>query len=161
MPVEFGSIGGLREESVVLPYRHTPITQWHKDAGAVMYEAGARWRRPGYYPKPSESFQAAVNREALAVRENVGVYDGAPLGKFEIKGRDAACFLDMLYTNVFSTLKTGMGRYGLMLTDDGLILDDGVTFRLGENRFFMSTSIGHADEVNRHMEQFLQIDRPD
>ncbi len=161
VPVEFGAIGGLREESVVLPYRHTPITQWHKDAGAVMYEAGARWRRPGYYPKPGESFQETVNREAQAVRENVGVYDGAPLGKFEIKGRDAARFLDMLYTNVFSTLKTGMGRYGLMLTDDGLILDDGVTFRLAENRFFMSTSTGHADEVNRHMEQFLQTDRPD
>ena len=161
VPVEFGAIGGLREESVVLPYRHTPITQWHKDAGAVMYEAGARWRRPGYYPKPGESFQETVNREARSVRNSVAVYDGAPLGKFEIKGRDAARFLDMLYTNVFSTLQTGMGRYGLMLADDGLILDDGVTFRLADNRYFMSTSTGHADGVNRHMEQFLQMDRPD
>ncbi|MCR9136100.1 MAG: sarcosine oxidase subunit alpha family protein [Alphaproteobacteria bacterium] len=160
VPIEFGAIGGQREGPVVLPYRHTPITDWHRQAGAEMYEAGARWRRPGYYPLKGESFQQTVDRESLAVREGVGVYDGAPLGKFEIKGPDAGKFLDLLYTNVFSTLKTGMGRYGLMLTDDGIILDDGVSFKLGDNHFLMSTSTGHADEVNRHMEHVLQIERP-
>ena len=160
-PVEFGAIAGRRAGPVVLPYRHTPLTRWHKDHGAVIYEAGARWRRPGYYPRAGESFQDTVNREARTVREGVGIYDGAPLGKYEIEGPDACAFLDWIYANVFSTLKMGEGRYGLMLSDDGLILDDGVTFRLGECRFFMSTSTGNADAVEQHMEKLLQIERPD
>ncbi len=160
-PVEFGAIGGVREGSVVLPYRHSPLTQWNIDQGCFMYEAGARWRRPGYFPHEGESFQETINRESRCVREGVGVYDGSPLGTFELKGRDTARFLDLVYTNVFSTLKTGMGRYGLMLTDDGLILDDGVSFKLGENRYLMSTSTGNADVVYQMMEKLLQIERPD
>ena len=161
VPIEFGAMTGIREESVYLPYRHTPITQWNKDHGAEMYEAGARWRRPGYYPRAGETFQETVNRESLAVREGLAVYDGSPLGKFEIKGPDALQFIDMLYTNSFENLKIGMGRYGLMLSEDGIILDDGVTFKLAENHYFMSTSTGHADAVNQHMEFFLQTHRPD
>lgn len=160
-PVDFGAIAGRRVGPVVLPYRHTPLTDWHKSQGAVMYEAGARWRRPGYYPRPGESFQETVNREARTVHEGVGIYDGSPLGTFALKGRDTACFLDWIYTNVFSTLKPGNGRYGLMLTDDGLILDDGVSFRLSPDRFLMSTSTGNADAVWQHMEKLLQIERPD
>jgi sarcosine oxidase, subunit alpha len=159
-PVEFGAIAGARKDAVVLPYRHTPVTDWHKEAGAVMYEAGARWRRPGYYPKSNEPFQECVNREARAVRENVGVYDGAPLGTFDISGPDAAAFLDFIYTSKYSDLPLGMGRYGLMLTEDGLIFDDGVSFRLGQNHFLMSTSTANADAVYQHMEKCLQIDRP-
>ena len=123
--------------------------------------AGARWRRPGYYPRAGERFQQSVDRECIAVRENVAVYDGAPLGKFVIKGPDALKFIDMLYTNNFSSLETGMGRYGIMLSEDGLILDDGVTFKLADDHYFMSTSTGHADAVNQHMEFFLQTHRPD
>jgi sarcosine oxidase subunit alpha len=161
VPIEFGAMTGIREQSVYLPYRHTPITQWNKDNGAFMYEAGARWRRPGYYPRAGESFQQTVNRESLAVRNNVAVYDGAPLGKFEIKGPDALRFIEMLYTGNFASLKTGMGRYGIMLSDDGLILDDGVSFKLADNHYLMSTSTGHADAINRHMEFFLQTHRPE
>jgi sarcosine oxidase subunit alpha len=161
VPIEFGSLTGVREESVYLPYRHTSITQWNKDHDAKMYEAGARWRRPGYYPHSGESFQEAVNRESRVVREGLAVYDGAPLGKFEIKGPDALKFIDMLYTNNFGNLKIGMGRYGLMLNEDGIIFDDGVTFKLAENHYFMSTSTGNADAVNQHMEFFLQTHRPD
>ena len=160
-PVSFGAIGGLREDTVLFPYRHTPVTQWNKDNGAVMYEAGARWRRPGYFPKPGEGLQEAVNRECRAVREGVGVYDGSPLGTFELKGRDVPRFLDFIYSNVMSGLKPGDGRYGLMLSDDGLILDDGVAFRLDEHRWLVSTSTGHADAVNQHMEKLLQIEFPD
>ena len=159
-PVEFGALAGARGGSVFLPYRHTPVTAWNIANGAVMIEAGARWRRPGYYPRAGESAQESVNRECLAVRNNLGVYDGSPLGKFEISGPDAARLLDMLYTNLFSSLKTGMGRYGFMLSDDGMVLDDGVTFKLGPDHYLMSTSTGNADEVYRHMEHFLQIERP-
>ena len=155
-PVSFGAIGGIREESVVFPYRHTPITDWNIAQGAFMYEAGARWCRPGYFPKSGESFQDTVNRECRAVREGVGVYDGSPLGTFELKGRDVGRFLDHLFTNIMSTLKPGQCRYGLMLSDDGLILDDGVALRLGEHRWIVSTSTGYADAVNSHMEELLQ-----
>lgn len=159
-PVSFGAINGLREGSVVLPYRHTPITKWNHDKGAFMYEAGARWRRPGYFPQHGEDFQTTVNRECSAVREIVGVYDGSPLGKFEIKGRDVGKFLDLIYTNIMSSLTPGNGRYGLMLSDDGLILDDGVVLRLDEHRWLVSTSTGHADAMNQHMEKILQFDHP-
>ena len=159
-PISFGSIGGLREGSVVLPYRHTPITKWNLDKGAFMYEAGARWRRPGYFPMMDEGFQDAVNRECLAVRTSVGVYDGSPLGKFELQGTDVSQFLDLIYTNVMSSLKPGNGRYGFMLTDDGLIFDDGVVFRLSEDRWLLSTSSGHSDAVNQHMKKVLKFDQP-
>ncbi|NBT53495.1 MAG: FAD-dependent oxidoreductase, partial [Betaproteobacteria bacterium] len=75
-PIEFGALAGARGGTVFLPYRHTPITAWNQAAGAVMYEAGARWRRPGYFPQPGESFQDTVNRESLAVRQKVAAYDG-------------------------------------------------------------------------------------
>ncbi|UWR05369.1 (2Fe-2S)-binding protein (plasmid) [Ruegeria conchae] len=160
-PVSFGAIGGLREDSVLFPYRHTPVTQWNKDNGAVMYEAGARWRRPGYFPQQGEGLQDAVSRECRAVREGVGVYDGSPLGTFELKGRDVPQLLDFIYANVMSSLRPGNGRYGLMLSDDGLILDDGVVFRLDEHRWLVSTSTGHADSINQHMEKLLQTEFPD
>ncbi|MEP2029685.1 MAG: 2Fe-2S iron-sulfur cluster-binding protein [Paracoccaceae bacterium] len=160
-PVSFGAIGGFRDESVVLPYRHTPLTKWNMDQGAFMYEAGARWRRPGYFPHPGEGLQEATNRECEAVRNGVGVYDGSPLGTFELKGRDVGKFLDYLYTNIMSSLKPGFGRYGLMLSDDGLILDDGVCLRLDEHRWIISTSTGHADAMNSHMEELLQTEFPD
>ncbi|MDE0306117.1 MAG: sarcosine oxidase subunit alpha family protein [Albidovulum sp.] len=160
-PVEFGSIGGTRSDTVFLPYRHTPVTSWNTAQGAVMYEAGARWRRPGYFPKPGETMQEAVSRESRAVRVGVGVYDGSPLGKFELKGRDAAKLLDFVYTNFMSDLAPGHGRYGMMLSDDGLIFDDGVVFCLSKSRFLVTTSTANAETVNRHLEFILQIERPE
>jgi sarcosine oxidase subunit alpha len=160
-PVSFGAIAGLREGPVLFAWRHTPITDWNKAQGAVMYEAGARWRRPGYFPRHGEGLQEAVNRECRAVRDRVGVYDGSPLGTFEVKGRDVGAFLDHVYTNVMSSLTPGNGRYGLMLSDDGLILDDGVAFRLDAHRWMISTSTGHADAVSQHLEKILNTERPD
>ena len=160
-PVSFGSINGVRQGNVVLPFRHTPVTKWNLEKGAFMYEAGARWRRPGYFPEKGEGFQEAVNRECETVRNGVGVYDGSPLGKFELKGKDVGIFLDFIYTNIMSSLKPGAGRYGLMLSDDGLIFDDGVAFRIDNNRWFISTSSGHSDAVNQHMKKVLTFDHPD
>ena len=160
-PITFAAVGGLREESVSIPYRHTPMTSWNIDRGAVMYEAGARWQRPGYFPLEGESFQESVNRECRAVRHRVGVYDGSPLGKFELKGRDVGRFLDHLYTNVMSNLKLGMGRYGVMLSDDGLVFDDGLAFRLAEHRWLISCSTGNVDAVQMQMELLLQTEFPD
>ena len=160
-PVSFGSIQGIREDSVILPFKHTPVTKWNIAQDAVMYEAGARWRRPGYFPRPGESMLDAVNREAMAVRTGVAVYDGSPLGTFAIKGRDAGRLLDMIYTGVFSDLPEGQGRYGIMLTDAGVILDDGVSFRISPHEYLMSTSTGNTSLVYQHIRKFLAVERPE
>ena len=160
-PVSFGTIAGGRAGPALLPYRHTPLTDWHIAQGAVIYEAGARWRRPGYYSQPGESFQQTIDREARTVRQGVAIYDGAPLGLYAIEGPDALRLIEHACTARYGTLAPGMGRYGLMLTEDGLIFDDGVTFRLAEDRFLLSASTGNADAVGLHLEKILQIDRPD
>lgn len=126
-----------------------------------MYEAGARWRRPGYYPQPGESMQDAIERESRAVRETVGIYDGSPLGKFEIKGPDAVRLLDLAYTNAWGSLALNHGRYGVMLTDDGLMSDDSVTFRLGADRYLMISATGNADQTYARLERMIQVERPD
>ena len=160
-PVEFGAIAGSRFGSAVVPYRHTPMTAWHKHANAVMYEAGAQWRRPGYYLKPSETMQDAVQRECKAVRNEVGIYDGSPLGKFELKGPDVCELLDLVYTNLISDLTEQQGRYGIMLTEDGLIFDDGVIFRLDEEHYLMTSSTGNASAVQAKLDKLIHVERPD
>ena len=159
-PVPFGP-SGQPHGPIVRHYRTTPVTQWNIEHGAVMYEAGAQWQRPGYYPKPGESMQEAINREAVAVRRYLGVYDASTLGTFEIKGKDSTKFLDLLYTCNIANIAMNMGRYGIMLTEDGLILDDGVCFRLSEHRFLVSTSTGNASVVYRHMTRLLEVDYPE
>jgi sarcosine oxidase subunit alpha len=161
VPVEFGAIAGHRAGERLSPIRRTPITAWNVTAGAVMYEAGLRWQRPGYYPKLGETMEAATLRESRAVRDSVGVYDASTLGKFLLKGPDAVALLDLLYVNAWGALKPGHGRYGVMLSEDGLILDDGVTFCLGENLYLLHSSTGGADRVYAHIEKLLQYDHPD
>jgi sarcosine oxidase subunit alpha len=161
VPVEFGAIAGARQQARLYPWRHTPLTDWHVAQGAVMNEAGLRWQRPGCYPKPDESWREAASREARAVRDGVGVYDGTPLGKFQLKGPDVAALLDLLYISDFSKLAPRRGKYGVMMSDDGLILDDGVTFRLDQDRWLLHSSTGAADRVFLHIEQILKVHRPD
>jgi sarcosine oxidase subunit alpha len=161
VPVEFGAIAGAREGALLYPFRHTPLTRWHIDNGAVMYEAGARWQRPGYYLRAGEKMADAIDREVRAVRTGVGVYDSSPLGKFQVKGSGAAALLDLVYVSDFATVKPGRGRYSVMLSEDGLPLDDGVTFRLDEHRWLLHSTTGSADRIHRHLEEVLQIHRPD
>lgn len=161
VPVEFGAIAGARSQARLYPWRQTPLADRHVAAGAVMYEAGLRWQRPGYYPRQGEDHAEAAAREARAVREAVGVYDGTPLGRFRLKGPDVPALLDLVYVNDFARLAPGRGRYGVMLTDDGLILDDGVTFRLDETRWLLHSSTAAAERVHLHLEQILQVHRPD
>ena len=160
-PVEFGAIAGSRFGTAVVPYRHTPMTAWHKHANAVMYEAGAQWRRPGYYLMPNETMQDAVQRECKAVRNEVGIYDGSPLGKFELKGPYVCELLDLVYTNLISDLTEQQGRYGIMLTEDGLIFDDGVVFRLDKEHYLMTSSTGNAPAVQTKLDKLIHVERPD
>ncbi len=158
-PVPFGTLG-QPEGKFVKPFRTTPITVWNRKNGAVLYEAGANWQRPGYYLLPGESMQEAINREVLATRNGLAIYDGSPLGTFEIKGKDAASFLDLIYTIPIHSIPQGMGRYGMMLTEEGFILDDGVCFCLEKNWYQVSVSTGNADLVHQHLEKHLRYDFP-
>jgi sarcosine oxidase subunit alpha len=161
VPVEFGAVAGARAGARLYPWRHTPLTDWHIAAGAVMYEAGLRWQRPGFYPRTGEGWQDAATRESRAVREAVGVYDGSPLGKFLLVGRGVPELLDLLYINDFAKLAPRRGKYGVMLSDDGLLLDDGVTFRLDAARWLLHSSTGAAERIQQHVETILSIHRPD
>ncbi|MBL8839110.1 MAG: (2Fe-2S)-binding protein [Alphaproteobacteria bacterium] len=160
VPVEFGAIAGHRAGMRRTPVRRSPMFDAHVAAGAVMYEAGLRWQRPGFYPQAGEDMAAATAREARTVRTGVGAYDGSPLGKFLVKGPDAVRLLDLLYVNDFATLKPGHGRYGVMLWEDGLVMDDGVTFRLDEHSYLLHSSTGGADRVHGHIEELLQLHYP-
>jgi sarcosine oxidase, subunit alpha len=138
-PFSFGSIAGPLTKKLFLPIRRTPIYQWHVDQGAD-FEPVGQWRRAYTYPKAGEDKHASIKREILSVRNKVGLLDASTLGKIEIKGPDAATFLDRMYTNMFSTLKTGKCRYGLMMNELGFLSDDGVTVRLADDHFLMHTT---------------------
>ena len=156
-PYSFGSIAGALTGELFLPVRRTPIFKWHEDHGAV-FEPVGQWRRSYTYPQASEDKHQAINREILCVRTKVGMLDASTLGKIEIKGPDAAEFLDRIYTNTFSTLKVGKCRYGLMMNELGFLTDDGVTVRLGEDHFLMHTTSGGADRISAWLEEWLQTE---
>ena len=160
-PVSFGVIGGMERGALIIPARTTPITEWNISHGAAMNEAGANFRRPFYYPKSGESMQDAMNREALATRNGCAIYDATPLGKFELHGEDVPELLNRVYTNSFSDLPIGQGRFGLMLREDGRLMDDGVTFRIDDNHYLMSCGTGAAPVVLGHMERLLQTEWQD
>ena len=156
-PFSFGSIAGALTGNLFLPIRQTPIFNWHADRGAV-FEPVGQWRRAYTYPGVGEDKQASITREILSVRNKVGLLDASTLGKIEIKGPDAAAFLDRIYTNMFSTLKVGKCRYGLMMNELGFLTDDGVTARLADDHFLMHTTSGGADRISAWLEEWLQTE---
>ncbi len=156
-PVPFGAIAGIEPGGLIRPVRRTPLSAWHEAAGAVMYESGGNWRRPGYYPRAGESMAQAVERECRACREAVAMYDSSPLGKFEIEGPDALQLLEHAYACRVADLKVGRGRYALMLREDGRVFDDGTVFRLGEQRWWITTTSGQAQAAHAWLESLLQV----
>jgi len=151
-PVSIAAMGAGGRGAGFAPQRFMTSDQASRDRGAPMIEAGL-WYRPSYFPKPGETtWQEACDREVAMVRSAVGVADVSTLGKIDIQGRDAARFLDLVYANTFSTLPVGRVRYGLMLREDGYVLDDGTTARLGENHFLMTTTTAAAGLVMRHLD---------
>ena len=158
--VAYGAVAGSESGDLFDPVRTTAMHGWHVEAGAEFENVG-QWKRPWYYPKPGESMHDAVNRECLAVRNGVGILDASTLGKIEIEGPDAAEFLNRMCTNPWKNLRVGKCRYGLMLGEDGNIMDDGVTGRLADNRFLMHTTTGGAAAVFAHLERWLQTEWPE
>lgn len=155
-PLALGAIAAREPGALVRPVRETPMSAWHAANGAVMYESGANWRRPGYYLRAGERMCDAVRRESIAVRHNVGLYDSSPLGKFELRGPGAAEFLDRVYATRVGDLAAGRGRYALMLREDGRIFDDGVVFRLSDHHFWLTATTGNADAVHGWLEYLAQ-----
>ena len=159
-PVTFGAIAGPELGDLFDPVRKTAMHAWHVENGAEFENVG-QWKRPWYYPKAGEDMHAAVNRECKATRDSVGIMDASTLGKIDIKGPDAAEFLNRMYTNAWSKLGIGRCRYGLMLGEDGMVMDDGVTTRIGENHFYMTTTTGGAANVMAWLERWLQTEWPE
>ena len=159
-PITIGTIVGREVGMEYMPTRKTPMHEWHEKNNAVFVDAGA-WKRPRYYKQVNETLFEASKREAKNVRENVGICDVTTLGKIDIKGPDAAEFLNRVYTNAWMKLPVGKARYGLMLREDGIVMDDGTTTRISENHYHMTTTTAQAANVLSHLEYYLQIVWPE
>jgi len=163
-PVTFGAIAGQHSGELFLQVRKTPMHKWHELNDAVFEDVGD-WKRARYYPRLQsdgqlEDMHAAVQRETQQTRVSVGMVDASTLGKIDIQGKDSAEFLNWIYTNGWLKLKTGQCRYGLMLNEHGMVFDDGVTSRLGENHYHMTTTTGGAARVMSWLEEWLQTEWP-
>ncbi len=159
-PLTFGTIVGRNVGEYFDVFRRTPMNDWHIDNKAEFENVG-QWKRAWYYPQKNETMYEAVQRESLATRESAGILDASTLGKIDIQGSDASEFLNRVYTNAWSKLGVGKCRYGLMLNEDGMVYDDGVTTRLGENHYIMTTTTGGAANVMGKLEDYLQTEWPE
>ncbi len=159
-PVTFGALAGSNVGPLFDPVRTTALHEWHQAKGAP-FEVVGQWHRPWYFPKAGEDLHAAVNRECLAVRSSVGVMDASTLGKIDVRGPDAVEFLERIYTHNIGKMEIGRCAYGVMLGEDGMLMDDGVMARLGEQRFYLTTTTGGAANVLSWLELWLQTEWPE
>jgi heterotetrameric sarcosine oxidase alpha subunit len=151
-PVPFAAFVGPYTGHHFMPVRKTPLHDWAEEQGAVFVETGL-WLRSSWFPLPhEEGWLEPVIREVKAAREKVGICDVSTLGKIDVQGPDAAEFLNRLYCNGFAQLEIGKARYGLMLREDGIVMDDGTTSRLAQDHFFMTTTTANAARIMTHME---------
>jgi sarcosine oxidase subunit alpha len=155
-PVTLGAIAGRNTGEFYAPRRYLPAHQVHEQLSARMEDYD--WQRPDYYSLPDESPEKSIHREVLAVRNHVGVFDNSPIGKLEVRGPDAAEFLNRLYINNVHSLAVGRVRYGLMLNENGVIIDDGVFIRLADNHFLVNTTSAGVARIGALMEQWLQCE---
>lgn len=160
-PVALGVLVGLHRAENLRPTRRTATHDWAAERGAIFVDAGL-WKRAQWFPREGETvWLESVTREARTVRRSVGLCDVSTLGKIELCGPDAPVLLDRLYANMMSTLAVGKCRYGLMLREDGFVLDDGTVARLAEDRFVLTTTTANAMTVMRHVDFAVQVLWPD
>ena len=159
-PVTIGAIVGREVGKHSRPTRKSPMHLWHAKNNAVFVDAGV-WLRPRYYKQGDETLFEGSKREAANVRKNVGVCDVTTLGKIDIKGPDSAELLNRVYTNAWLKLPIGKARYGVMLREDGIVMDDGTTTRISENHYHMTTTTAQAANVLSHLEYYLQLVWPE
>jgi sarcosine oxidase subunit alpha len=160
-PTAIGVLAGRHRGQEFHPKRLTPSHKWAEEQGAVFVEVG-NWLRAQWFPRAGETtWRESVDREVLATRKSVGVCDVTTLGKIDVQGTDAASFLNKIYCNGFAKLAVGKTRYGLMLREDGIAMDDGTAARLAEDHFVVTTTTANALPVYRHMEFVRQCLFPD
>ncbi len=159
-PVTFGAFAGPARGDLFDPIRRTPIHDWAEENGAAFEDVGL-WKRACYFPRAGESMREAVARECRTTRASVGLFDASTLGKIEVVGPDAAAFLERMYANSLLKLEVGRCRYGLMLSEAGFLMDDGVIARLAPGRFHVTTTTGGAAGVLAYMEDYLQTEFAD
>jgi len=160
IPVMLGALAGRETGTRSWLRRQLPLHEWHLQAGGVM-EDHSNWQRAAYYPQHGETEAQALQREVLAARNGVTLFDSSSLGKLEVRGPDAACFLNRMYINNVETLKTGRVRYGMMLNENGVIIDDGVFARLEDDFFLVSASSAGTAEIAIAFEEWLQTEWPE
>jgi sarcosine oxidase subunit alpha len=159
-PVTLGMIAGRRVGALYRPLKRLPAHDWHAAHGAL-FETFGDWCRPAAYPRPGETLEAAAQREARTVRKCAGLLDGSPLGKLEVFGPDAARFLDLMYVGTMSTLPIGQARYGLLLNENGTLVDDGIVARLSGQRYWVNTTTAGFDRTAAAFEEWLQCEYAD
>ena len=159
-PVAFGVCAGDSVGDLYDPVRKTAIHAWHEAADAK-FEIVGQWLRPWYFPHGDEGLDSAVARECLATRESVGIMDASTLGKIDVQGADAVTFLERIYPHDIARMKTGRCAYGIMLGEDGMLMDDGVIARLGEQHFYLTTTTGGAAGIMSWLEFWLQTEWPE
>jgi sarcosine oxidase subunit alpha len=159
-PVSIGALAGAERDQHLLPTRRSPMHDALMDEGARMLETGL-WLRPWFYPQGNETVDDAYLREMRLVREAVGICDVSTLGKIAVQGPDAGELLDRVYVNAFKSLPVGKARYGVMLRDDGIVLDDGTSWRIAEHEYFMTTTTAGAGKVMMWLEELLETRWPE
>lgn len=158
-PITFGAIAGQNAGKLFHFTQKTPIWDWHTANGGVM-EAMGGYLRPRVYARPGENHKAAENREVRTVRQSAGLYDASTLGKIDVRGPDATRFLNLVYCNAWDNLKVGQAKYGFMLNERGMVFDDGITTKLDDNHFHMTTTTGNASAMLGWLEDWLQVEWP-
>jgi sarcosine oxidase subunit alpha len=158
-PVTLGLLVGRRRGALYRPLKRLPDEDWHRERGALFEQFG-NWYRPAAYPLPGEELESAAQREAGAVRRHAGLLDGSPLGKLEIFGPDAAQFLDLMYVGTMSTLAVGQARYGILLNENGIVVDDGIVARLAADHFWVNTTSAGVERTAAAFEEWLQCEYP-
>ena len=157
VPVAIGAFAGHHRGRDFRPERHTASHAWAAAQDAHFVDTGL-WKRAQWFNRPGlTDWLDIVNAEVEAVRTGVGVCDVSTLGKIELLGPDAGALLDRLYINTFSNLAVGRARYGVMLREDGFVMDDGTTSRLGEDHFFVTTTTLNAARVMQHLDFARQV----
>jgi len=161
LPVSIGALVGHHRGTHLRPARQTASHGWAKLAGATFVDAGL-WKRAQWYARPGETdWLQTVNREVRMTRGGVGICDISTLGKIDLHGPDAGTLLDRLYINSFSALPVGKARYGVMLREDGFVLDDGTASRFAQDRFFVTTTTANAAKVMQHIDHARQVIWPE
>jgi sarcosine oxidase subunit alpha len=156
-PVTLGLVAGRRTGALYRPLKRLSAETWHRARGALFEQFGS-WYRPAAYPRAGETLEAAAQREARAVRASVGLLDGSPLGKLEVFGPDAARFLDLMYVGTMSNLALGQARYGILLNENGIVMDDGIVARLGAEHYWINTTSAGVERTAAAFEEWLQCE---